>query len=190
MKTVLVTGGAGFIGSNLVEMLLKRKAISRVVCVDNLDPFYNPAFKKENIKLFLKNEKFKFYKTDIRSRASLAKIFETEKPTFVVHLAAKANTRLSVNEPNEYYTVNIAGTLNLLELSKDHKVKNFVFISSSSVYGNSVVAPFAETGFTDQPLAPYGASKKAGEVLAYTYFHNFKLRHVSPSLMRTASVSP
>ncbi|OHA80155.1 MAG: hypothetical protein A2747_00825 [Candidatus Yonathbacteria bacterium RIFCSPHIGHO2_01_FULL_44_41] len=175
MQTVLVTGGAGFIGSNLIESLLKHRSVGRIVCVDNLDPFYNPAFKKENIKPFLKNEKFKFYKTDIRNRAALAKIFENEKPTFVVHLAAKANTRLSVNEPDEYQAVNIVGTLNLLELSKDHKVKNFIFISSSSVYGNSAVAPFAESGFTDQPLAPYGASKKAGEVLAYTYFHNFKL---------------
>lgn len=175
MQTILITGGAGFIGSNLVESLLKRRTVGRVVCVDNLDPFYDPAIKKENIKPFLKNEKFKFYKTDIRNRKALTKIFETEKPTFIVHLAAKANTRLSVNEPDEYQTVNILGTLNLLELSKDNKVKKFIYISSSSVYGNSAIAPFSESGFTDQPLAPYGASKKAGEVLAYTYFHNFKL---------------
>lgn len=175
MQTVLVTGGAGFIGSNLIESLLKRRTVGRVVCVDNLDTFYDPAFKKDNIKPFLRNEKFKFYKTDIRNRSALTKIFENEKPTFVVHLAAKANTRLSVNEPDEYQAVNIMGTLNLLELSKRHKIKNFIFISSSSVYGNSAVAPFTESGFTDQPLAPYGASKKAGEILAYTYFHNFKL---------------
>lgn len=175
MQTILVTGGAGFIGSNLIESLLKRRTVGRVVCVDNLDPFYNPAFKKENVRPFLKNKKFVFYKTDIRNRKALAKIFKNEKPTSVIHLAAKANTRLSVNEPDEYQAVNVLGTLNLLELSKDYKVKNFIFISSSSVYGNSVVAPFAESGSTDRPLAPYGASKKAGEVLAYTYFHNFKL---------------
>lgn len=175
MQTILVTGGAGFIGSNLIESLLKRRTVGSVVCVDNLDPFYDPAFKKENIKPFLKSEKFKFYKTDIRNRKALTKIFEAEKPNFIVHLAAKANTRFSVNEPDEYQAVNIVGTLNLLELSKDHKIKNFIFISSSSVYGNSAVAPFKESGFTDQPLAPYGASKKAGEVLAYTYYHNFKL---------------
>lgn len=175
MKTILVTGGAGFIGSNLIETLLKRKTVGRVVCVDNLDPFYDISFKKENIRPFLNNEKFVFYETDIRDRAALKTVFETEKPTHVVHLAAKANTRLSVNEPDEYESVNVLGTLNLLEFAKEHKIKNFVFISSSSVYGNSAVAPFSESGITDRPLAPYGASKKAGEVLAYTYYHNFKL---------------
>lgn len=175
MKTILVTGGAGFIGSNLIETLLKRKAVDRVVCVDNMDSFYDPSFKKENIKEFLKNEKFKFYKTDIRNFATLAKIFENERPNFVVHLAAKANARQSVKEPEEYQSVNIIGTLNLLELSKDYKVKKFVFISSSSVYGNIAKSPFKESSVTDFPLAPYGASKKAGEVLSYTYAHNFKL---------------
>lgn len=175
MKTILVTGGAGFIGSNLIEVLLKCKSVGRVVCVDNLDPFYDPAFKRENIKPFLKNEKFKFYKVDIRNFAALEKIFENEKPTFVVHLAAKANARQSVKEPDEYQSVNIIGTLNLLELSKDYEIKKFIFISSSSVYGNSAKSPFKESSTTDFPLAPYGASKKAGEVLAYTYAHNFKL---------------
>lgn len=175
MKTILVTGGAGFIGSNLIETLLTRKVYGRVVCVDNLDPFYDPKFKEENTQPFLKNAKFKFYKTDIRDNATLAEIFEKEKPTFVVHLAAKADTRRSVKEPMEYETVNMQGTLNLLELAKDHQVKKFVFISSSSVYGNSAKAPFKETSITDFPLAPYGATKKAGEVLAYTYAHNFGL---------------
>lgn len=175
MKTILVTGGAGFIGSNLIETLLKRKTIDRVVCVDNLDPFYDPAFKKENIKLFVKNEKFRFYKTDIRNRVALSKIFDIEKPNLVVHLAAKADTRRSVKEPEEYESVNILGTLNLLELSKEYKIKKFIFISSSSVYGNTAKAPFSETSTTDFPLSPYGATKKAGEVLAYTYAHNFNL---------------
>lgn len=175
LKTILVTGGAGFIGSNFIETLLKRKAVGRVVCVDNLDPFYNPAFKKENIKPFLKNEKFKFYKTDIRNFSELSKIFENEKPNFVVHLAAKANARASVKEPEEYQTVNIIGTLNLLELSRIHQIKKFIFISSSSVYGNIAKSPFSEMSTTDFPIAPYGASKKAGEVLAHTYAHNFSL---------------
>ncbi|MDO8604236.1 MAG: GDP-mannose 4,6-dehydratase [bacterium] len=174
-QTVFVTGGAGFIGSNLIETLLKRKNVDRVVCVDNLDPFYDPAFKRENIKPFLKNEKFKFYKTDIRNFSALEKIFIKEVPTHVVHIAAKANARLSVKDPEEYETVNIHGTLNLLELSKDQKVKKFIFTSSSSVYGNSAKSPFSELSSTDFPLAPYGSSKKAGEVLAHTYAHNFKL---------------
>lgn len=175
MQTILVTGGAGFVGSNLIESLLAKRSVSRVICVDNLDPFYDPAFKRSNIKPFLSNKKFKFYKTDVRDNDALKKIFAKEKPTHIVHLAARADTRRSVKEPKEYQTVNIGGTLNLLELAKDHKVKKFIFISSSSVYGNNAEAPFKETSVTDFPLAPYGASKKAGEVLAYTYFHNFGL---------------
>lgn len=175
MQTILVTGGAGFIGSNLIESLLKRKNIHRVICVDNLDPFYNPSFKKENIKHFKSNKKFVFYKTDIRDYKALIKIFKKEKPTLIVHLAAKADTRHSVKQPHEYHEVNIMGTLHLLDLAKDYNIKNFVFISSSSVYGNSTAVSFAESASTGFPLAPYGATKKAGEVLAYTYYHNFKL---------------
>ncbi len=175
MQTILVTGGAGFVGSNLIESLLAKRSVGRVVCVDNLDPFYDPAFKRSNIKPFLSNKKFKFYKTDIRDNEALKKIFAKEKPTHIVHLAARADTRRSVREPAEYQTVNIGGTLNLLELAKDYGVKKFVFMSSSSVYGNSAKTPFSEKSATDFPLAPYGASKKAGEVLAYTYFYNFGL---------------
>ena len=175
MQTVLVTGGAGFIGSNLVEALLKRRTIGKVICVDNLDPFYEPAFKKQNVKPFLTNKKFRFYKTDIRNRPALEKIFKNEQPTFVVHLAAKTDTRRAVKEPEEYESVNITGTLNILELSKEYKVKKLIFISSSSVYGNSATPPFSESDVTDFPISPYGATKKAGEILAYTYFYNFGL---------------
>lgn len=175
MQTILVTGGAGFIGSNLIESLLKRRDVRRVICVDNLDSFYDPEFKKKNLEPFLENKKFKFYKVDIRERGELEEIFKTEKPTEIVHLAAKADTRRSVKEPEEYQSVNIGGTLNMLDLAQEYNIKKFVFISSSSVYGNNTKAPFKESSITDFPLAPYGASKKAGEVLAYTYYHNFGL---------------
>ncbi len=173
MKTVLVTGGAGFIGSHLCERLLKNSRVNRVICVDNLDPSYPVKYKKENLAL-LKNKKFKFYKVDIRDLKKLTQIFKKEKPDYVVHLAAKTDTRSSVREPHEHQSVNVLGTLNLLELSKQN-VKKFVFISSSSVYGNSTRPPFRETDMYNEPLAPYGATKIAGEILAHTYFFNYGL---------------
>lgn len=172
---ILVTGGAGFIGSHLCERLLKDQKVGRVICVDNLDPNYPVKFKRENLALLLPNKKFRFYKTDIRNRKVLARIFKKEKPEYIVHLAAKTDTRSSVQEPYDHQSVNILGTLNLLELAKDYKVKNFVFFSSSSVYGNSSHPPFKEEDMKNYPLAPYGATKVAGEVLAYTYSFNHGL---------------
>jgi UDP-glucuronate 4-epimerase len=176
MKSILVTGGAGFIGSHLCESLLKKPTVKKVVVVDNLDPTtYDPKFKKENLSLLTPSKKFKFYKTDIRDRKSLEKIFKKEKPEYVVHLAAKTDTRNSVHEPEAHEDVNVLGTINLLELSKDLKVKKFIFISSSSVYGNSAKPPFKETDMINKPLAPYGATKIAGEVLSHTYYFNHGL---------------
>lgn len=176
MTTVLVTGGAGFIGSHVCERLLKDKKIDRVVCVDNLDPAYPAHFKRENLSLLSQSKKFKFYKADIRKKIPLTKIFKKEDPTYIIHLAAKTDTRLSLNEPESHISVNILGTMNLLELSKDHSCRSFVFISSSSVYGNSATnAPIKETESSDFPLSPYAATKKAGEVLAHTYSYNYGL---------------
>jgi len=173
MKTILVTGGAGFIGSHLCERLLKSSKVKRVICVDNLEASYPVKYKKENLAL-LKSKKFRFYKTDIRDLNGLKKIFKKEKPNYVVHLAAKTDTRSSVTKPYEHQSVNVLGTLNLLELSKDN-VKKFIFISSSSVYGNSAKPPFKESDMYNAPLAPYGATKIAGEVLAHTYHFNYGL---------------
>ncbi|MBX4199211.1 GDP-mannose 4,6-dehydratase [Candidatus Parcubacteria bacterium] len=175
MKTVLITGGAGFIGSHLCEHLLRDPKVKRVVCIDNLDPTYPVKYKKENLSLLLPSKKFKFYKKDIRDRKALEAIFKKEKPDYVVHLAAKTDTRSSVHEAAEHESVNILGTLNIFDLAKDHKVKKVVFFSSSSVYGNTAKPPFKETDMLNFPLAPYGATKIAGEVLAYTYFFNFGL---------------
>jgi len=175
MKRILVTGGAGFIGSNLIEKLLKDKSTEKVICVDNFDPFYSIAFKKDNIKKFLNSKKFEFYKTDITDLSSLSKIFKKEKPDRIIHLAAKVDTRNSVKYPYDYNKVNVLGTLHLLELSKYFEVKKFIFISSSSVYGNEAEAPFKENKSANLPLTPYGVTKVAGELLCYTYFHNFNL---------------
>lgn len=160
MKTILVTGGAGFIGSHLIKSLLKDKKVERVICVDSMDENYPADLRKENLSSIKNSKKFKLYKTDIRDFSSLKNIFKKEKPEVVIHLAAKTDTRTSVTEPLEYETVNIGGTLNLLELSKDFKVKKFIFASSSSVYGNSATPPIKEKDITDFPLSPYGATKK------------------------------
>jgi len=173
-KTILVTGGAGFIGSRLIEALLKN-IVRRVICVDNFDDSYDPKLKRRNIKPFLENGQFALYETDIRDAAKMEQIFAKEKPDAIVHLAAKADARQAVLAPRDYISVNIEGTLNLLECARQFNIKKFIFASSSSVYGNKNSVPFSEDGQTDFPLSPYGASKKAAEVLIYTYHHNFGL---------------
>lgn len=173
MNTILVTGGAGFIGSNLVEALLRRG--DRVVCVDNFSDNYNPKFKEANITPYANNPGFVLERADIRDLAAMQEIFRRHTPHAVVHLAAKADTRASIQAPQEYVDVNITGTLNVLECARTTDVHKFVFASSSSVYGNHATAPFAEDTSTDYAIAPYGATKKAGEVLAYTYHANFGL---------------
>ena len=177
MDTILVTGGAGFIGSNLIAALLK--AGNRVVCVDNFDDtYYKTSFKEEHIAPFMGDKNFVLYRTDICNLEELKAVFEKEKPTRVTHLAAKADTRKAVEDPRPYISVNINGTLNILELSREYKVKNVVIASSGSVYGNNPNTPWKEDGDTNAPLSAYGASKKAAELLAHTYHHNFGMHIV------------
>ena len=171
MKTILVTGAAGFIGSNLTLALLAQGY--RVVGVDNFDDTYDTRFKEANIAPFTTNANFVLNRTDIRDLTALTAVFETEKPSYVVHLAAKADTRKAVDTPRLYTSVNIDGTLNILELCREYPVENLVVASSSSVYGNSSKAPFTEDQSADQPISPYGATKRAVELLAHTYHHNF-----------------
>jgi UDP-glucuronate 4-epimerase len=173
MKTILVTGGAGFIGSNLITSLLAQG--NKVICVDNFSDNYDPSYKESNIAAFADNPNFSLYRTDIRNAADVQKVFAETKPQQVVHLAAKADTRLSITEPQAYIDVNLTGTLNMLESAKAFAVEKFVFASSSSVYGNHATAPFSEEAPTDFPIAPYGATKKSGEILCYSYHTNFNL---------------
>lgn len=173
MKTVLVTGAAGFIGSTLTKALLEKEY--RVVGIDNFDDTYDLAFKEENIAPFLQNPNFKLERIDIRDLAALTAVFEVEKPSYVVHLAAKADTRKAVNDPRLYVSVNIDGTLNILELCREYPVENLVIASSSSVYGNSSQVPFTEDQSADRPLSPYGATKRSIELLAHAYHHNFNM---------------
>jgi UDP-glucuronate 4-epimerase len=166
---IFVTGAAGFIGSNLIDNLLSKKF--EVMGIDNFDPFYNRKIKESNISAALENKRFHFREGDIRDSEFIKKCFAEFSPDKVIHLAAKAGVRPSINNPAEYFDVNVNGTLVLLEAMKGAGVTNLVFASSSSVYGNNPKVPFAETDYVDNPISPYAASKKAGELLCHTYNH-------------------
>lgn len=170
---ILITGGAGFIGSAVSKKLMDRG--DKVVIIDNFNDYYDPKLKYDRIKIFLKGYKFKLYKGDIRNYKFLEKIFRKEKPDKIVHLAAMAGVRNSIINPFIYAEVNIMGSINLLELAVKHKIKNFVFASSSSVYGNNKKLPFSESDDVDQPIAMYAATKKADELMAHVYHHLYGL---------------
>jgi UDP-glucuronate 4-epimerase len=173
METVLVTGGAGFIGSHTCDRLLFKGY--KVVCVDNLNDYYPSEQKKANIKNNVSNAHYLFFEEDIVNFDALKKIFAAVKPDKIVHLAARAGVRPSLNNPFMYEETNIKGTLNLLELGKEFGVSNFIFGSSSSVYGENAKIPFSESDQTDFPISPYAATKKSGELLCYTYSHLYSM---------------
>ena len=175
MKTILVTGGAGFIGSHLCERLLKEGY--HIVCLDNFDTFYDPQIKIRNVEGIGKKfpDLFELVTGDIRNPEHLAYIFNKSRFDAIVHLAARAGVRPSIAEPLLYQDVNIRGTVMLLEACKSHGVKNFVFASSSSVYGENQRVPFSERDLDIQPISPYGATKRAGELLCYSYHHLFEM---------------
>lgn len=176
-KSILVTGGAGFIGSNLCESLLERGFY--VINIDNMNDFYDPDIKKINIdetKAFLlkkgiDNRSYKFLEGDIRDKEFLRTVFSSYNIDSIIHLAAYAGVRPSIENPGLYMDVNVNGTVNLLELAKVHGINKFVFASSSSVYGNNTKVPFSEQDPVDNPISPYAASKKAGELICHTYHH-------------------
>lgn len=177
MRNVLITGGAGFIGSHLVGRLLG-EGTGRVHVVDDFNDFYDPALKRRNVAPHLGRDDFRLYEADIRDRAALGRIFGESQFDCVVHLAARAGVRPSLAEPVLYAETNINGTLNLLELARAHDVEQFVFGSSSSVYGENEKVPFAEDDPIFKPISPYAATKAAGELLCHTYSHLWGLRCV------------
>jgi UDP-glucuronate 4-epimerase len=172
-KRIFVTGAAGFIGSNLVDSLLKTGF--QVMGIDNFDPFYDRTIKEHNLIDALDNNDFIFKEGDIRDVAFVNKCLYEFNPRVIIHLAAKAGVRPSIVNPEEYYSVNLLGTLNLLEGMRKNGIKSMIFASSSSVYGNNTKVPFSETDRVDFPISPYAASKKSGELLCYTYHHLYKL---------------
>lgn len=170
---ILVTGGAGFIGSHLCEALLKRGDF--VVCVDNFNNFYNPKQKELNIADFLKNPKFKFYKININNADALRIVFKDNNIQKIAHIAAAAGVHKSLENPFLYGESNIIGTMNLLEMAKEFGVKDFIFASSSSVYGKNQKVPFSEADNVDFPISPYAATKKACELMCHTYHHLYDI---------------
>ncbi len=170
---ILVTGGAGFIGSHLCEKLISLE--SKVICIDSFDDFYNPAIKENNISEIAGNKCFKLYRSDITSINQMEEIFSKTNIDIVIHLAARAGVRPSIQNPLLYEKVNILGTMNLLECCKKYNITKFIFASSSSVYGGNKKLPFSEEDNVDHPISPYAATKKAGELVCYTYYDLYKI---------------
>ena len=170
---ILITGGAGFIGAHLAKKMIERG--DEIVIVDNFNDYYTPQLKRDRVENVLKGLDFKLYEADIRDREKMAEIFEKENIEKIVHLAAMAGVRYSLEKPELYYDVNVMGTQNMLDLSVKHKIQNFVYASSSSVYGNNTKIPFSESDNVDAQISPYAASKKANELQAHVYSHIYKL---------------
>ncbi len=171
---VLVTGGAGFIGSHLSGRLLDRG--DRVTVLDDFNDFYDPARKRANIAPFVELPEYRLVEGDIRDDRLVQELFEKSGFDIVVHLAARAGVRPSLSEPILYEDTNCIGTLRLLEASRQYGPEKFIFGSSSSVYGINEKVPFAETDEVNQPISPYATTKRAGELLCYNYYHLYGMR--------------
>ncbi|MDR3226900.1 MAG: GDP-mannose 4,6-dehydratase [Prevotellaceae bacterium] len=175
-KHIIITGAAGFIGSSLVEFLLKNGGY-KITCIDNFDDYYDISAKQKNIAAFENHANIRFLKIDIRNADELNKNL-CDDYDIIVHLAAKAGVRQSILQPNLYEQTNVAGTLNLLEFAKQKNVKQFVFASSSSIYGVNPDVPWRETSAL-MPVSPYAATKIAGEYLGYTYSKLYDIRFIA-----------
>ena len=177
MKRILITGGAGFIGSHLVDRLLNSD-VEQITVVDDFNDFYQPEIKRRNIVSHLKDQRYRLVEADIRDAKALEQSLANTQFDCVVHLAARAGVRPSLSQPRLYNETNVNGTLNLLELARQRGIKQFVFGSSSSVYGINAKVPFSEDDPIRQPISPYAATKGAGELLCHTYSHLYGIRCV------------
>ena len=182
-RPILVTGAAGFIGSHLTQRLAAMGR--RVVGLDDLCDSYDPRFKRRNLAPMLAGDRFELVQADIRNRLDVLDAFATHRPEAVVHLAARAGVRPSIEQPALYASVNIDGTVHLLDAAVRHGCEKFIFASSSSVYGNNEKVPFGEDDRVDHPISPYAATKKAGELICHTYWH---LHHLPVICLRFFTV--
>ena len=169
---ILVTGAAGFIGYHLTLKLLKKKI--NVVGIDNINKYYDTKLKRDRIKSIKNFNNFTFYKVDLVNYKKIDSIIKTNKIKYIIHLAAQAGVRYSIKKPKSYFKSNLEGFFNILELSKNNKIKHLIFASTSSVYGNSKEFPLKEEINTDLPLSFYAATKKSNEIMAhsYSFIHN------------------
>ncbi|RPI02948.1 MAG: NAD-dependent epimerase/dehydratase family protein [Calditrichaeota bacterium] len=170
---IFISGGAGFIGSHLAEMLLSEEY--HVYNWDNFNDYYDPAVKRDNIEAAIANKRYELIEKDILDYSALDHFFSTHPVDVIVHLAARAGVRPSIQQPLLYEQVNVQGTMNLLEMSRIYHINRFVFASSSSVYGANRKIPFQESDNVDFPVSPYAATKKAGELICYTYHHLYNI---------------
>lgn len=177
MKTILITGGAGFIGSHLVDRLLSEGGW-HITVIDDFNEFYDPSIKRANIETHLAHDNYRLVEADIRDYAALSQVFKNVTFDCIVHLAARAGVRPSLTEPRLYVETNINGTMNLLELARAGGTKQFVFGSSSSVYGENKKVPFSEDDPIFNPISPYAATKAAGELICHAYSHLYGIRIV------------
>ena len=169
---ILITGAAGFIGSHLCEALINDHD---VIGIDNFCDFYDIKIKRNNLKNLAQFDNFQIIKADIRSKSEMEDVFSHHKFDLIIHLAAMAGVRPSIDDPVLYTEVNINGTVNLLEQCKKHNIDKFIFASSSSVYGNNKNVPFAESDPVDLPISPYASTKKAGELICHSYHHLYQI---------------
>lgn len=174
-KKILITGTAGFIGFNLAKIILDTYKDVSVIGVDNFNEYYDPKIKHKRNNILKKYPEYFFYKIDISEYKNIEKVLVKEKPDVIIHLAAQAGVRYSLQNPWAYGDANYTGTLNVFEGAHRHGISKVLFASSSSVYGDNKKTPFSESDRTDTPLSIYAASKKANELLAHSYYHLYKM---------------
>lgn len=172
-QTIFITGSAGFIGFHTALAYLKMGAA--VVGLDNLNSYYDPQLKKDRLDILRSYKNFTFFEMDIADATAVLDVFKTHKPAYVIHLAAQAGVRYSLENPKAYIDSNITGFLNILEACRAYPVQHLVYASSSSVYGGNTKLPFAVSDSVDHPVSLYAATKKSNELMAYSYAHLFKI---------------
>lgn len=175
MRSIFITGGAGFIGSSLIDSLLEDKE-NQVTCLDNFDPFYNPKSKRDNIKNHLKKTNYKLVEGDIRDVSQIKNL--SDHYDVIIHMAAKVGVIPSLQDPETYTKVNVLGTQKILEFAKSIKCKKFIFASSSSIYGINSEVPWSENDHNLLPISPYAATKISGELLGHVYAHLYNFQFI------------